>query len=145
MAAGRPQLQEEKTGGWRTGWRQGSLEIWRVGGREAQPQAGRSGLGWRLGKKEGSAAGRKISSWVGSQEARAAGREDKDQRCRQGGAEARGAGRGVQAGLPALSMVLKHGTTGSPVLATVSPHRTPVGTSCPGKGHAGPRGMLDIS
>lgn len=26
-------------------WRQGSLEMWRVGGREAQPQAGRSGLG----------------------------------------------------------------------------------------------------
>lgn len=83
---GGPSCRQRRQEAGEMAWRQGSLEIWRVGGREVQPQAGRSGLGWRLGRKEGSAAGRKISSWVGSQEARAAGREDKGQRCRQGGA-----------------------------------------------------------
>lgn len=108
--------------------------------RESQSQAGRPGLGCKLGS---SAAGRKIDIWVGSQEAGGAGRMvwTRSQRwrqvcwwCRQGGPAAGGAGRDAggegRAGgsLPALSVVLKRGPAGSTVLATAPRHRPHVGT-----------------
>lgn len=116
MAAGRPSCRQRRQEAGDLGGRQGSLEKWRVGGREAQSQAGRPGLGWRLGSRE-------AQPQAGKQGSSVTGWEVWHLSWKPGGR------RGRQGGPGALSVVLKRGPAGRTVPGTAPPHGTPVGTS----------------